>query len=150
MSKSGTKVYDPRHIVQTLLNPTKAYTGAGQAAASTLDVLGAGAGLKHADATVNRWRNGDFHLSDVPQVGLDLMGTIPAVNYFRQMGVSVPRMLNTMYDSTVRSYNNMINGVEPVYGIRRPIDLSDQDVTDLIDNRRLVSNNASRRAEAFD
>lgn len=147
LSKSGTKVYDPRHIVQTLLNPTKAYTGAGQAAASTLDVLGAGAGLKHADETVGRWRNGDFHLSDVPQVGLDLVGTIPAVNYFRQMGVSVPRILSTMYDNTVRSYNNMKNGIEPVYGIRAPIDLSDSDIQMLIDHHLTRT---PRQAENFD
>ena len=38
LSKPGTKVYDPRHVIQTILNPTKAYTGAGQAVASTLDV----------------------------------------------------------------------------------------------------------------
>lgn len=151
LSKSGTKVYDPRHIVQTLLNPTKAYTGAGQAAASTLDVLGAGIGLKHADETVGRWRNGDFHLSDVPQVGLDLVGTIPAVNYFRQMGVSVPRMLSTMYDNTVRSYNNMKNGIEPVYGIRAPIDLSDSDIQRLVDHHIGSSTTrSSRAAEDFD
>lgn len=121
LSKPGTKVYDPRHIVQTILNPTKAYTGAGQAAASTLDVLGAGTGLKHADETVTRWRNGDFHLSDVPQVGLDLMGTIPAVNYFKQMGVSIPRGLSAMYNNTVKSFQDLKNGVEPVYGIRADI-----------------------------
>lgn len=137
--------------MQTLLNPTKAYTGAGQAAASTLDVLGAGVGLKHADETVGRWRNGDFHLSDVPQVGLDLVGTIPAVNYFRQMGVSVPRMLSTMYDNTVRSYNNMKNGIEPVYGIRAPIDLSDSDIQRLVDHHIGSSTTrSSRAAEDFD
>lgn len=118
MSKSGTKVYDPRHIVQTLLNPTKAYTGAGQAVASTLDVAGAAQGLKHANDTVKEWGNGNFQVSDVPQVALDLAGTLPAINYFKQIGVSVPRILTTMYDNTSQAFNNMRNGVEPAYGIR--------------------------------
>lgn len=117
LSKPGTKIYDPRHVVQTLLNPTKAYTGAGQAVASTLDVAGAAQGLKHANDTVKEWENGNFQMSDVPQVALDLAGTVPAINYFKQMGVSVPRMLTAMYDDTARAFNNMRNGVEPAYGI---------------------------------
>lgn len=138
LSKSGTKVYDPRHVVQTILNPSKAYTGVGQAAASTLDVLGAWTGLKHADETVTRWRNGDFHLSDVPQVGLDLMGTVPAINYFKQMGVSVPRMLTAMYDDTARAFNNMRDGVEPAYGIR-PQALHPFDAIDEFQNQQALA-----------
>lgn len=118
LSKSGTKVYDPRHVVQTLLNPTKAYTGAGQAVASTLDVAGAAQGLKHANDTVKEWENGNFQISDVPQVALDLAGTVPAINYFKQMGVSVPRILTAMYDDTAKAFNDMRNGIEPAYGIR--------------------------------
>jgi hypothetical protein len=67
------------------------------------------------------------------------------------MGVSVPRMLSTMYDNTVRSYNNMKNGIEPVYGIRAPIDLSDSDIQRLVDHHIGSSTTrSSRAAEDFD
>jgi hypothetical protein len=56
-----------------------------------------------------------------------------------------------MYDNTVRSYNNMKNGIEPVYGIRAPIDLSDSDIQRLVDHHIGSSTTrSSRAAEDFD
>lgn len=116
-TKPGQKIYDPRHIAQTIFDPTKAYTGVGEAAAATADFAGAGMSAKELYNLYGKWRSGEFDAADVPTAALNVMGTIPGVNYFKQFGAAVPKAVTMLYDDTVRAFNDLRHGVEPVYGI---------------------------------
>ena len=106
------------HTAKVLLDPTKAITGVGQAAAATADAYGAYESLKANSHLMNNWANGQFHHSDIPKFALNTLGVIPGVKYFSDFVPAFGKALTWAADDVARSYNNMVNGVEPVYGIR--------------------------------
>jgi hypothetical protein len=81
LSKSGTRWYDPRHIVQTVFNPTNAYTGLGEAGAATLDLAGAGYSLKQLGRVSDDIRANGFNINHTPELLLNTAGTLPFFNY---------------------------------------------------------------------
>ena len=99
---------------KVLLDPRKAATGIGQAAAATADFAGAMYGLERNGQLLNKWGSGNFNWSDIPEFGLNLVGGIPAANYARNMGISVTKGLSRLVDDTVHSYNNLKNGTSNV------------------------------------
>ena len=121
LSKSGTKFYDPRHIVQTIFNPTKAYTGFGEAAAAGLDMAGAWSSINQLRRTFNDIKRNGFNINHVPEVTLNTMGTLPLFNYGTKFAAPVASGVSRLWDDTVRSYQNLRNGVEPVFGVRSDV-----------------------------
>lgn len=76
LSKAGTKWYDPRHIGQVIVNPTKAYTGLGEAAFATADLAGGVYGLNRAGKKIDGWVKdpSTFSINQIPEVTMDALG----------------------------------------------------------------------------
>lgn len=114
------------HTSKVLLDPTKAVTGIGEAAASTVDAYGAYDALKANSQLINNWVNGNFHYSDIPKFGLNALGSIPGIKYIADFIPAFGKAFTWAADDVARSYNNMVNEVEPALGIQGEIPGSEE------------------------
>lgn len=123
--------YNPIHMGKVLFNPKTAYTAAGEAIGSALDIGGAYFSAK--DLKNNVWTplkqqyqdQGYIDAKTLPtyisQAGMDVMGTLPMLTYaddFAKIPGYVYSGLGRLADDTVQSFRALRSGVEPVLGFR--------------------------------
>lgn len=93
MSKPGTKIYDPRHIVQTIFNPTKAYTSFGGAAAATADLYGTVQGVREGANVIGKIANGENLTGmDYFNLGTGILGPTGTINTIRSVKRAGPML----------------------------------------------------------